>query len=278
MGLLDLDATKCEFAATLAGFAAFLVATGAAERTVRAYRRELVVFFADTLVEPQRATEDDIVSYLGAMSPHGSRRADAIKALRAFWKWYESRTHLPNPTERLRTPKRSLPDAPEIDRDALRAIFRAAFRRERRRGWAMMLAYATGARRSSLVGVCVEDIEGGRIHFRVAKGNRPYSLKLGRMGRIAARHLVEDARAHGRDSLLGVGGERFRQWVDQAAREAGYHAWPHMLRHAFGTALARRTDPDTWRRAMNHADLSQYPRYVHPERAREAEALEDLNL
>jgi site-specific recombinase XerD len=265
------------FPVVLQRFDAFLQATGRAARTRSAYRRQLVVFFADTFVEPQHASEDDVVAYLASLPANGSRRPDAIRALRAFWRWYEPHVDR-NPVERVRTPRKRVPDAPEIDRAALRSIFRAAFRRERRRGWAIMLAYATGARRASLVALTVEDVRGDRVRFEVAKGNRPYSVRLGRMARIAARHLVQDARSAGRPTLLGVGGERFRQWVEQASHDAGYHAWPHLLRHAFGTQLARRTDPDTWRRAMGHADLSQYPRYVHPERAREAEALEEFNL
>jgi len=64
-------------------------------------------------------------------------------------------------------------------------------------------------------------------------------------------------------TLLGVGAERFRQWVHAAEQEAGLgRVWPHLLRHAASTRVARRADPETWRRFMNHADLSQWARYV----------------
>jgi site-specific recombinase XerD len=63
--------------------------------------------------------------------------------------------------------------------------------------------------------------------------------------------------------LIGVGAERFRQWVHAAEQEAGLdRVWPHLLRHAASTRVARSSDPETWRRFMNHADLSQWARYV----------------
>jgi len=84
---------------------------------------------------------------------------------------------------------------------------------------------------------------------------------------IAARHLLGcdfDARNIGaKVTLIGVGAERFRQWVHAAEQDAGLgRVWPHLLRHAASTRVARSTDPETWRRFMNHADLSQWPRYV----------------
>ena len=64
-------------------------------------------------------------------------------------------------------------------------------------------------------------------------------------------------------TLIGVGAERFRQWVHAAEQEAGLgRVWPHLLRHAASTRVARSSDPETWRRFMNHADLSQWARYV----------------
>jgi integrase len=53
------------------------------------------------------------------------------------------------------------------------------------------------------------------------------------------------------------------QWVHAAEQEAGLgRVWPHLLRHAASTRVARSSDPETWRRFMNHADLSQWARYV----------------
>jgi site-specific recombinase XerD len=73
--------------------------------------------------------------------------------------------------------------------------------------------------------------------------------------------VSESARPH--HTLIGVGAERFRQWVHAAEQEAGLgRVWPHLLRHAASTRVARSSDPETWRRFMNHADLSQWARYV----------------
>jgi site-specific recombinase XerD len=59
-----------------------------------------------------------------------------------------------------------------------------------------------------------------------------------------------------------VSNRRLRQWMNQSVQRAGLKAWPHLLRHAASIGIARQTDPKTWMNFMNHADLSQYGRYV----------------
>ena len=139
---------------------------------------------------------------------------------------------------------------------------------------AMELMYATGARVGSLVGVLPEDVytaPSGRqwIHFRVAKGDRPYDVPLNRLGRAAAARLV-DLRGYQpphamarRQTLVGVGDETVWEWVHRASEASGIKAWPHLLRHAFATDLAQ-VDDRTWAALMNQRDAKLRTRYAAP--------------
>ncbi|MGQ0670453.1 MAG: tyrosine-type recombinase/integrase [Actinomycetota bacterium] len=253
------------FPEALRRFDDYLVVLGRSVRTRHTYRYQLVLLWCDFLfsrgLEIETLTEDDLVDYLGGLARNGRSRVDATKALRALFAWAEGRLRSDNPMSHLRTPRPKSRPAPDLPDAELRALMRAAFRRERRRGWAIMLCYATGARVGSLAALRPGDIEldgDARVTFRVTKGDRPYSVPLGHMGRIAAEHLLELRLP----TLIGVGPTRFGQWVETAEQTAGIrHVWPHLLRHAFSHRVGRSTDPETWRRLMNHADLSQWARY-----------------
>ena len=97
------------------------------------------------------------------------------------------------------------------------------------------------------------------VWFDETKGDRPTPQPLNRRGAIAARELA----TLGHDPILGVGAAQFRQWVHAAEQQAGLErVWPHLFRHTFATKVAAAGDAEAWRRAMGHADLSQWPRYV----------------
>jgi integrase len=167
---------------------------------------------------------------------------------------------------------------PKMTAECERELLRALFRREPRRGWTAMLILATGARIGSVVALQVSDVDfdHAEISFRETKNDRPYTLPLGRRGMLACRQLVHISANNPTASgaLVGVGPERVRQWLHAAEQEAHLpRVWPHLLRHSFATDTARRTDPETWRRLMNHADLSQWPRYVGGDQGRMREAV-----
>jgi integrase/recombinase XerD len=154
----------------------------------------------------------------------------------------------------------------------VRALIRAAFRLETRRGWAILLCAATGMRVGSLVCLKASDVTEGTVWLREAKGGRSYEVQLRRCARLAVKHLEAECYP----TLLGVDKEGFRRWVRKAAVDAGIdkRVYPHLLRHSFGSALGRVTDPETWRVGMGHSDLSQYARYNHRNRAEILEATE----
>ena len=142
----------------------------------------------------------------------------------------------------------------------------------------LTLLYFTGARIGSMAGVCLEDIKldgQGRpvLHFREAKGDRPYAVPVEAPEAVEAlKTLSELARAgwkprmatSRRPTLVGVGPKTIWSWVSRAGQLAGTHAYPHLLRHTYATRLAEDPEVDirSWVELMGHADGSQLRRYA----------------
>ena len=170
------------------------------ENTRRQYRRCIVAFLADVVGDPANehlrgirdVTEDDVIAFLAAQDPRGGMRRQSLKALRSFYAWAERRRLLEdNPVRALPLPREKYGKAPTLSAEEREALFGEAEKIDPRARPAMELMYATGARVGSLVGVLPEDVytaPSGRqwIHFRVAKGDRPYDVPLNRLGRAAA--------------------------------------------------------------------------------------------
>lgn len=259
------------FPAVLRRFDRHLDVLGRADATRRQYRYELTCWWIDYLFPAELDLADvrtrHVEEYLGRLPRNGSKRGDATRALRALCAWAHAEGEIDrNPIANIPVPRPKAAPAPDLSDADLRRLLRAAFRREPRRGWAILLCYVTGARVGSLVKVRPCDVHLGpnaRLDLLETKGGKPYSVPLERAGVIAAHHLLHPRVLHPSNRLIGVGAERFRQWVHAAEQEAGLgRVWPHLLRHAASTRVARSTDPETWRRFMNHSDLSQWTRYV----------------
>ncbi len=225
------------------------------------------------------ATREDVEEWLVSLQRRGGGFSESARALKAFYRWArESGLRPDDPARHIRLPRSRLTPAPDLATEDLRALLRAAFRHrsarwgpDPRRGWAIMLLFKTGARISSFCAIRPEDLHleasPPYIWLAHAKGDRPYKAYLDGAGVIAARHLLEERarnpRPRSRDTLVGISPAQVRNWLHAAEQVAGLpRVWPHLLRHAFSNRVARRSDVEAWRRAMNHADLSQWPRYV----------------
>ena len=253
------------------------VGEGASLRTISKYRSLLIRFYAETLRDPTAPdlTEEEIVSYIRSLPKNGTSRGEMLRAIKSYCRWAVGRRREDNPAAHLKILRPRPRPKPLIPIETVRLLLRAAFRAEPRRGWALLLAASTGARCGSLVALRASDVYDGLIWFAEAKGGRTYSVPLNRAAGISVEHL----RQGGHETLLGVGGERVRQWMRDAARDAGVAdvLWhPHQLRDYYATRLIRLTDPDTWRRLMGHADLSQMPLYVAADESRKRAAVEAL--
>lgn len=279
--MLSLLLLEIDMLERLKGWSDFLEATNHRPKTIKQYRYHLLRFAADTLIDPWDVTEDDLVAYMASLPKTGSSRHALLRAMKAYWKWAGPRARR-DPTARLHIARPTTPKAPHIAPEVFRDILREAFKREQRRGWTLLLMFATGIRVGSLVSIEPEDVNltDAVLWIRESKGGRTYEVPLERLAMSAATQLVDDARSNGRDRLVGVGEEQVRNWLREARLAAGVpdRVWPHLLRHSFATELARVTDPETWRMAMGHADLSNFARYVHTDAERIRDAISKVKL
>jgi integrase/recombinase XerD len=249
----------------LVEWAVWMEAQGLSQSTSEEYRMAVARAGVRRGKDPLSFLSSDVAAVLASYQGQGPAKGQMLKALRAFFRFAESRELLLDPTTEFKVRKPRVPSRIRYSRlQEIRAVLRSAFRTEERRGWAILFALAVGGRASSLCAVKVSDVsfDPPEVYFAVAKGGRDYSVPLGREGRIAAEHLIKLAKRAGRDTLFGIGYGMFWQWVTEAAEFAGVDASPHTLRRTFGTFMARKTDPETWRRLMSHSDLSQWTRYV----------------
>jgi integrase len=260
----------------------YLAVAGVAETTARQYRRAWFAVLADLCLAPEDVTEDDLVTYLAELPAQGGARSQTMKAAKSFYRWAVPRYLDHDPTERLKAGrKRRAAHVRAHDRDVLDRVFAAAEQIDPRARPAMELLYSTGARIAQLCEVVPADVRGGRITFRVTKGDRPYSLPLNPMARRAVDQLLDlgsyvPPNAGGRrDTLVGIGPGNLWRWVKLAGErcEPPVDIQPHDFRRSYGTELANdpRVDIRTWVSAMNHADPTQFGRYAKPreERLRE---------
>jgi site-specific recombinase XerD len=256
--------------AVLADWSRHLGARGLSPETVDTYRSYVARAGARVGKDPLLWTEADVDGYLEDWyPPRGPSRGECIQSFKSFFRWAERRELCSNPTSDLPSTKRRKRGPVRYHEPAeVRAFLRAAFRTEPRRGWALLLALSTGGRARALTKVRPEhvNLKAAELYFAEAKGDRDYAVPLGREGMIAVRHLLADAKAKRRQTLIGVGYGRFWEWVREAKQAAHIESSPHWLRRTFGSYTARRTDPEVWRQLMGHSDLSQWPRYVGTDR------------
>lgn len=260
-----------DFPTTLRLFTASLELAGFAARTRQHYAYELTGYWVwcahrDPPVDDLMVVDSATVSlYVTSWDPHGSKRGDALRAIKAFYRWcIEQGYRTSDPTGLMRIARpRSNRLAPDIPPGHLARMLRSAFDHDDpRRGWNLLLLYATGSRIGAYCAVRPQDVDlaRGTIYFATTKNDRPYELGLPRKALIAATHVV----GFGHDPIAGVGSAQLRNWLHDAERSAGLpRMWPHLLRHAFSHRVAANCggDPEKWRIAMNHADLSQWSTY-----------------
>jgi site-specific recombinase XerD len=240
-------------------------------KTQHTYRRYVISFLADTLIPLEELTEDDVVRYLASLPAKGEMRGAVLRALRCLYRWGAARG-LRSPVERLKIPRKKYGAAAFIDEADLRKVFVAAERLDPRARPTLELMFSTGARLGSITGVMPSDVDLGRrtLHFRVAKGDRPYSVPLGERGYGACLRLLElvdwkpKMASHRHPTLVGVGSGTVQRWVSEAGAIAGVHATPHLLRHSFAERICNDPAvPDVVAaELLNHADTSLLRRYA----------------
>jgi integrase len=249
-------------------------------RTRKTYRRIVTNFFADLYADdtwegprdPLAITEDDAVAYIyGWTAAKGEMRGQTLRALRSFYAFCEDREEIHrSPFRHLKPGRPKYEDAPFLTPAELRELLRAAELVDPRARWAIQLQYATGARVGAIVALQWSDIRGGRIRILDEKADESRGLPLEGLAAEAVSHLRELAtyqptRGRRRDTPIGVGYERYRQWLKEAGERAGVDVFTHLLRHTRATDLARmRTDDRTMMTVFGWKDPRMIKKYAAP--------------
>jgi integrase/recombinase XerC len=276
----------------------------ASPHTQRAYLsdlRQLVEFLSPRSISLDRATRDDLRSFLaarfGANAPATLARKQA--SLKAYYEHRVRFGHLADsPARRLVSPRkrRSLPNVVSVDDcfaliDAPSARTAAGLRDR----CALELLYGAGLRVSELVGLNLGDLLDGATALRVrGKGRKERILPLVEKPRAALERylarrgelaLSAGARGGGEALFLNRRGGRIttRSIARHLARYAliagaRRHVHPHALRHSFATHLLDMGgDLRGIQELLGHASLSTTQRYTHVSSERLVQVYEDAH-
>jgi integrase len=244
-----------------------LVAQGIAETTREQYDAYFLRLLRRTRTDPATLDIDRFNAHLTTTPAKGATRNATIQAARSFFRFAIRRKLIaedPTLDAKIKAPRH--PKSDYLTQDEFRQIVIAATtHRPPQRPWAIILLLETGSRIGALAAVRPSDVRGGRVYFRHTKNDRPYSVKLTPAGQEAVAELRALMRP-GQETLVGCAKTTLWAWFNQAAREAGLppgRRHPHLARHTAATALYKRTkDPLLVQEFLNHADLSQIPRYA----------------
>lgn len=243
------------------------------ETTQRQYVRYMTGFLGDVLIPLEALTETDVITYLDALPAKGGMRGQVLRTLKCFYRFAVARGHVEDdPTWDLRIPRAKYGEAPALTPEDLEKVLTAAKSLDPRASPTLELMYATGARVGSICEVLPEEVNLVRqtIHFRVAKGDKPYTNPLGPRGMRAALRLLElrdfvpPRAGKRRPTLVGVAPVIVQRWAKESGEMAGVRVWTHLLRHTFCERIAN--DPATPElvtvELMNWRDGAQLRRYA----------------
>lgn len=254
-------------------WAAWMDVMGLASSTKQQYRRNVVNFLADTMLDPFEVTEDDVVAFLAKIPAAGSMRGMYLRSLRSFYGWAAGRSGIPDPTARLKVPKKKYGNAPSLSPDELERFLTAVEPLDPRARPTFELAFATGARVGALARLTAEDVTAGKVTFVYDKGRgggKTRSVPIGPRAQraifqlLALKDYLPPRVTAKPDTLVGVGPDRIRAWARKGGAAAGLEVWPHLIRHTFATRLAEdpKMDLRTWVELMGHEDASLFRRYA----------------
>ncbi len=280
--------------------------------TVSAYRSDLTQFVAHVAdlagvtahsLAPAALDRGAIRSFLAALHARGQSRATAARKLasvRAFLRYLRREERIDDdPGALIATPKREVRMPTHLSEGEMRQLLEAPCGDDplgRRDRAILELFYASGLRRSELVGLDLEDVnlsarmvrvlgKGGKqrlIPFNTSAAStlRAYLKDRARLVQGGSGGSARDARrsvnargsARGRDPIFVNyrGGRLTVRSIDRLVRRH-MAAWssrlgvsPHALRHSFATHLLQRgADLRAIQELLGHARLSTTQRYTH---------------
>jgi tyrosine recombinase XerC len=281
----------------LASYENELRGRGAAERTRRAYRNDLVQFAGWALERghqrPDQVEHRDVRLFAARLSESGAAAATVARKLASVRGFYD---HLvrsgklgQNPADLVASPKRASKLPKVLSPEQMAALLDripAHTPLEVRDRAMFELAYSCGLRCEEITGVDVDDVDFENEQIRVhGKGGKERLLPIGEPAQRALQRYLETARVallvgppeepalllsrRGRRLSSSDVRRRLRHWIRDAAIGAGIS--PHSLRHAFATHLLEGgADLRSIQELLGHASISTTQIYtrVDPTRLR----------
>ena len=268
------------------------VERGLADNTIQSYSRDLLRFFQfleGRKRSPLRATQDDIMDYIGTLQKDLSARscARSLSALKMFFRFLVTEGRIESsPARLLGAPKlpRRLPGVLTRDEvDVLLAQPDPSNQRGHRDKAMLELLYATGLRVSELVGLQMSNInlEAGYVRM-VGKGSKERMVPMGTKAMEVLKAYLSEARGrllknksssslffNSRGATLTRQG--FWKIIKKYGKKAGIRKeiTPHKLRHSFASHLLEGgADLRSVQVMLGHADISTTQIYTHITRER----------
>ncbi len=270
-----------------------LVASGAAPRTLAAYRRDLIQFsrwYSQSGSDPLAVSHRDVRRYAAYMSASGcapSTVARKLAALRRFYGFLLRTDRIAqNPADLVSAPKAASRLPRVLTTVQMAEILETAPARtplELRDRAMIELSYSCGLRSEEVISLSLDSLDFDSEQLSVVgKGSRHRRLPVGE----PAQRAVEDYLGRGRPSLVDDMSERalfisrngrrlspsdvsrrLSVRVRDAAAASGIS--PHALRHSFATHLLEGgADLRTIQELLGHSSISTTQVYTHLDSAR----------
>ncbi|MGD2080422.1 MAG: tyrosine recombinase XerC [Nitrospirota bacterium] len=255
------------------------VERGASPHTLRAYRKDLELFFASA---GDGAELSDVRGFVASEIGRGSKKTTAsrrLAALRSFFKFLHREGHIKaNPAKLVSSPKlqRLLPRFLSVDEvfGLVEKPGGLSFTEQRDRA-ILELLYSSGLRVGELSGLNVDNVNLREGLVKVlGKGRKERLVPIGGKAREALNsYLVEKMLQKKTDKALFVSrnGRRLderavRRIVTKYCRALGIEGKvsPHTLRHTFATHLLQSgADLRVIQELLGHSSLSTTQKYTH---------------
>jgi len=248
-----------------------LEASGASEKTIRAYRAALRSF-ADHVGPERRVSEitpEDYASWLAWLRKRPGKRRNARRDstihyysifVRRFLKWAGIDEDLPA------VPGGRSEFSDALSWDEVVALMEAA--RDLLDLVIVAVLAETGLRASELLGLTWRDVDLRRGVLRVVgKYGKERVVFLGPVSSEALSLLFEETRPSLRDRVVPISYQALYKRVKRLAERAGLDpekVRPHVLRHTFATeALRRGMSLPALQRLLGHSNIKITERYLH---------------
>jgi integrase/recombinase XerC len=234
-------------------------------------------------IDPGRIAVEHVRNYLAELLRLGASRATVQRrlfAIKAYFRWRELATGMPNPVRAMRSPKaeKRLPQI--LNEDDVATLIEAESAKSRRaslRDHAILeVLYSAGLRVSELTGLNWRDIdeELGMVMVRAGKGNKDRLVPLGEPALDALRAWRDYMPAEpspDRPVITNLRGARLtarsiQNIMAQRLAPAGLDTpiTPHGLRHCFATHLLNAgADLRSIQEMLRHTSLATTQRYTH---------------